>query len=507
MKRNKRILIALALCIAVLVALVLVLQLAPSGEQASSQASSEAAASLYDKKAADLKSLHVENSKGSYTVVPDKEATAKAASAVSAYQAGASGASSDATSSGEVGNVYFKVEGMEGLPVDSATVDSVAKSGYGLQANKTIGATESLADFGLAKPQATVTANYQDGSTQTLLVGSATPMDETLYYVKLRDGNTVYTASIAPALLSGKAALLSTTVTSVGGATASTASSTASGTVTAESSPFGSITYQDQGGSPVKIVKNKNAWLVNAVPGDNDAVGAISTALASIRADSVEALDPDAAKLQEMGLDKPLSTLTYTATDTGTDTLLVGKAKGSSYYLMRKGGRVAYLVPGSSLTWMGKGSFELREKNLVTEDGTLMNSMTFVGEGKRYEFTMARTRKPVSGSEATSSGTPTAADYNYTAALNGKALSGYAAYGNMYSKFMDVQLVEDSGAKPSGTPLWTVRYTDFDKTLDKELAFYASGNRRYLVTMNGNTLGLVEKSSFDEIVQMVKTAK
>ena len=79
MKRTKRTLIALVVVAVVLVAAVLVLVLpdqVSGGEEAAS--SSSTGSTLYEYASEDLESLAVTNENGTFTIVPDAEATAEA---------------------------------------------------------------------------------------------------------------------------------------------------------------------------------------------------------------------------------------------------------------------------------------------------------------------------------------------------------------------------------------------------------------------------------------------
>ena len=181
MKHPKRTLIALLICVVGLVAVLLGLHFAPTGGSSSSSESDLQTTSLYSHKDSDLISMTVKNAAGTYTIVPDKEATAKAASqaAASASAAAASvpSASSSSASSAAQTKTVFKINELSGLTTNSETIGTAAQDGYSLSALKTIGSVESLADYGLKDPAATFTSTFSDGSKVTVLIGNETPLD------------------------------------------------------------------------------------------------------------------------------------------------------------------------------------------------------------------------------------------------------------------------------------------------------------------------------------------
>ena len=133
-----------------------------SSEGAASQQQSE---KILEKDPGDITSVLVENQEGSYTIVPD--------------------------------DTSFIVKGYEGLSVNSSAIATAARMMGTLTALRNFGEADDLAQYGLDKPQATLTAKYKDGSTQKLLVGNLLPGSSGNYYVMLEGSKKVYSASIS----------------------------------------------------------------------------------------------------------------------------------------------------------------------------------------------------------------------------------------------------------------------------------------------------------------------
>ena len=513
MKHPKRTLIALLICVVGLVAVLLGLHFAPTGGSSSSSESDLQTTSLYSHKDSDLISMTVKNAAGTYTIVPDKEATAKAASqaAASASAAAASvpSASSSSASSAAQTKTVFKINELSGLTTNSETIGTAAQDGYSLSALKTIGSAESLADYGLKDPAATFTSTFSDGSKVTVLIGNETPLDTSARYVKLEGKETIYAATIAENLTKGISSYISTQVTSI--PTVSSAPSTASGTA-ATAASFTKIDIRNAGGS-FGLARSGSNWLVNSRPADSTKVETLTSALSSISASSVEALDPTADQLKKYGLSSPASELTYTSAS-GTGTILIGSLKaadtsstassesdnGTYYYVMLKGGRMVYLVSSNGMPWLTEKAFDMQRMTLVTSAQTQIAGVSLQGSGADYQMVVSRAKNESSSTEDVPS-------YTYTTQLNGKKLSDEKTFAAFYSKITSMKILEDSTDTPSGSPAYTLTLNGFDGEARQIYQFYKASERRYLVTANGVACGLVNSTDVDALLTAAKAVK
>ncbi|MCH3973030.1 MAG: DUF4340 domain-containing protein [Oscillospiraceae bacterium] len=504
MKHPKRTLIVLLVCVAGLAGALAWLHFSPSSStSSSSSSSSESTVSLYSYKDSDLASMTVKNSTGTYTFVPDAAATAKAASesAASAKAAAASAGSSAASSaaSSASAKTVFKIQELSGVSTSADTVSTAVQDGYSLSAIKNIGtAASSLAAYGLENPTITITSTFKSGKTITLLVGNETPLDTSARYVKLKDSDSVYAASISDTLLKGLPAYLSTQVTSISAPASSSTSSDSS--TSSESSAvamaFSKIDVKNQNGS-FSLVRSGSSWSVNNRPADGDKVEILASAASAVSASSAVALDPTAAQLKTYGLTNPACTLSYTSTS-GSGTLLIGGQESSGgYYVMMKGGRVAYLVESSSLSWLTQKAFDLQRTTILENTQTEIAGVTLKSSSASYNLVITRAKNASSSTEDNTA-------YTYTVQANGKKISGETAYSTFFTKAAALKVLEDSTAKPTGTPAWTLTLTGFDSKVHHTYQFYTSGDRRYLVTADGTTLGLVSSSDVDALATAAK---
>lgn len=499
MKRNKRTLIVLAVVVIVLVAAILALLLPDqlSGDTASSSVSSSTTSTLYEYASKDLKSLQVKNKSGSFTIVPDAEATAKAES-----EAAASAASSASSAATTTVDTVFKVQELEGLPLNTSAVASAAKDGYVFATVKTVTTAEDdqLENYGLTDSTATAkwTSTFTNGTTKTLLVGSQTPLDSTSYYVREEGSNTVYAANVDSSLLGSVTGLVSNNVTNYQAPDddAGTGASTAS-------SPFQQIAITNQQGSFTLSRSGKGAdWSVDGQPASGDAVSTLSSGLAALTADSVAAIHPDSAALTKYGFNAPAAKASLKLLDGSSQTLLIGGTDSDGkYYAMLQGGQVVYLLPSSGLSWLTQSAIDLRDLKILSNEVTDIASFQITGS-KSYDFEVTR-------KEDTASSTEDNKSYTYSATVNGKAVSDYSTYETFFTAASNLQILEAAGAndKPSGTPAQTITLTGYDKSVHHVYQFYTSGNRRYLVVADGKVFGLMNVSDFDALLESATTVK
>lgn len=516
MKHAKRIFVVLLLCVAGLAAILLALH-STSSKTSSSSGSSLQTTSLYNHKDSDLVRMTVKNTVDTYTIVPDREATAEAASEAAASAKAASSsasAGSRSTSSAAAAKTVFKVQELSGVAANADAISTAAQDGYNLSALKNIGAAETLSDYGLQNPEATVTSTFTDGTKIVLQIGKPTPLDSSARYIKLAGNSSIYTATIADALLKGKDAYVSTQVLTISG-TSSNSSSAAE--------VFRKINIQNQTGTADLTCSGTN-WFVNGRPADNDAINTLTSSISSVSGSSVEAMNPTAAQLKQFGLASPSAKLTYTAT-TGTGTLLVGSQKivstssesdnqdssdssedeesnrsETEYSVMLQGGRAIYLVSSSNLPWLTQKAFDFQRKELLVNTQTDIANVLLQGDGLNCNMAVTRTKNENSSTEDVPS-------YNYATALNGKKITKEDTFSQFFTQATNLKILENSSVKPSGTPEVTLTLTGFDAKVHHVYQFYKSSDRRCLATADGVTCGLINRSDLQALLTAAKAVK
>lgn len=472
MRSNVRNLIIVAVCAAVLGGALLALKLTGNGETASSDASSAAGIELVSKKSEDVVSMNVANGKGSYTLVPIAKAPAAASSSA---PSGSSSASSGAESP------TYTVKELSGLPINTSATGSVVENGFSLAASKNLGAVSSLGEFGLEDPQATVKVSFRDGSSFDYRIGKVSATDSSAYYMCGVDSDNVYIVTIDPGLLEDAKYFVSKEILAITNPSGENVFSKI--TLSGANYPK-PVTLSSQGDS-LKITEPA------AYEPDSSAVSAAESALSSLTAESVEAVNPDAAALTKYGFDNPSAVASFTVNGKSY-TLRAGGISGENYFVMLDGVDVVYTAAKSGAdVWVSKGLFGLRSKEVLMPNIQTVKSMTVTAGGTQNVLNVTRTKD-----EKQSTKDNTVYTYKLTG-NGGKALDYDKNYKNFYEHVIGITLLEDAQEKPGAAPGLTVKYEYFDGASADTVEFLKSGDRRYTAVLNGQVLGIVTQDDID----------
>lgn len=474
MKSGTRNLIVVAASIAVLGGAVAALTLTGQGTGSSASSSASSSIELISKKSSDVSSMTVKNQNGSYKLVPQVVPASSTSTVSSGTSSGTSSSSTTTT---------YMVEGLSGLPVDTDLTSSVFQNGYSLVASQDLGKVDKLDEFGLKNPKATVVVSFKDGSSVTYLIGNESAADSTAYYMCTKDSSRVYVVSVDSGLFESKNYFIKKEILSI---------SSSSGT-----NDFTSIVLSGKNYAQSIAFATSGSELVMTSPvkasTDQTNLSSLETALTSVTAASVEAVNPDAAALKKYGLDNPSAVASFTV-NKGSYKILAGAKTGDNYYVMLDKGHVVYQVAADSIDAWVKGSvFTLRSKLVFLPSITAVKSVVFMKGSNSSVVNITRTKDEKTSTEDTTA-------YTYTVkGTSGKKLDYDKAYQPFYAKLIAVELLEASSAKPSGSPVYTLEYRYFDKSGTDTVQFYSAGDRRYLAVVNGQTVGIVTSSDVDAV--------
>ena len=483
MKSGTRNLIVVAAAIVVLGGVVAVLQLTDKDEESSSSAETSSAIQLVSKSSEDVVSMKVTNDNGGYTLVPEKKAeTSSSADSGSA----SSGTGEDETK--------YTLEGLEDLPINTSATSVVMEDGFSLVANRDLGTVNSLSDYGLDDPQAAVDVTFKDGSSYHYKIGKASATDSSAYYMCGADSSNVYIVSLSSGLFEGETYFIDKNLTSIGTTDSSGNSGAASLftkiELTGKNYPEDVVFTMDEDEmsitSPERYSVNSNT-LSNA-----------ETALASLTADTVEAIHPDADALKKYGLDQPTAVVNFTAGDT-TYKIVAGAKSDGNYYVMFNNVNVVYGIEASKVSaWVDKSLFAFRSKLIYLPNIVTVNSFTVTVGDTANVLKVSRT-------EDTSSSTEDNKVYTYTLTGNdGKSLDYEDNYKNFYQTAIGVQILEPADSIPDGKPELTYEYRYFDSGTVDTIQFIKSADRRYTVVFNGKPFGIVTQNDIDAVEKNIR---
>lgn len=309
------------------------------------------------------------------------------------------------------------VKGYEDVPMNAINMGDLALLLTKFTALDDIGEVENLADFGLDKPQLTVTVNYSDDTQMIWEIGDLAP-DQTGCYLREKDSKHVYILSTENVAILMQRALdyVSTTVfsepdietTSEGTSEVVLRKMTLSGAVrNGEDFSFRLVTSEDSDAYIYYTYIITEPFLKGA----NSSYDTQLEAFTSLGAYTVLAVNPTDEDLKNYGFDDPYSVLNFTlaqrttisgATEDGNTvsttthkdlvehTLYITKADSDYYYVMVDDNPIIYLVPVSDIPFAAMQYDDFADTLLFLEDITQMETFHVnVADGKETVFELS----------------------------------------------------------------------------------------------------------------------
>ena len=486
MKKNTKYLILALVCVAVLGVAVAVLTLTGGEETdtaSSAAASSASTVTLLDKTAEDLASVTITNESGSYTVKAHAETVVASASS---EEDASSGEESEAEP--EVEMVY-EIDELSGLALDTSAVSSVARAGYSLTAQRSIGTVDDLTDFGLVDPAVTVEVVYQDGSAFSYKVGGE---NSGYYYVMVDGSDEVYLASVSSGIFNSCYTLADLTLLDLEiGEDTSSAASIAQSVGTYSDAAIIDTLHLSGAAFEREVTLEYDATIgyLMTEPRQADAnstkAADIALALTSLAADSLVLPHPEEADLAEYGLAEPDAVCAFTSN--GEDYVLTVSAADNdgNRYITRSGIDAIFQIANDKVTaWADADPFYLQSTLTLLPNIVDVRTMTLNMNGKEYVFTIDRT---VDEEESTEDQTA----YTYSVSnADGLVLDYEESFKHFYLAFISITVSEDTWDMPTGTPDFSCTYTYQDEEGSDTIEYYKVSDRRYAIVENGQLMGL-----------------
>jgi hypothetical protein len=471
MKSGTKNLLIVAACIVVLggITAALVLTDNKKGDDVSPSASA-AEIGLVTKTKVDIVSMSVKNQKGSYNIVPKKQSTPSAAS----------GSSED--------NIEFEIKELKGIPSNKTAIDQVVQNGYSLFATKNIGTMKNLDEFGLKNPSAQVNVTFKDGSTYNYYIGNSSPSDTTAYYMCGEKSNNVYIVSIDAGLLENINYFVNKDILFV--------------TNGAGENDFTKITLSGKNyPKPVTLQNQNNMMILTSpyrAPVNEEKLEQLKTMLSNIIAENVEAVNVPADKLKTYGFETPTAQVDFNLNKTDY-TLKVGNKKEDNYYVMLNGVNVVYEVKPENINEIvSSNAFSFRNKNVLANDIESVKSVVVKIGNETSTFTVNRKKDETKSTEDNTV-------YIYSVDMSGKNIDYETKYKNFYNKATEIQLLEPTETKPTGTPVLSLEYAYFDRNDKDTVLYYKTGDRRYTAVLNGSVCGIVTSDNVERLIDAKKS--
>lgn len=272
------------------------------GEASSPAASEEPRETLVQMEEEDLASILVENSQGSFEIVPvPPEETGEAESGVA-----------------EAAYTYT-IKGLESYSLDKARLQNAAGGVLSLTANRSLGEQEDLAQYGLEDGQAgKVTVNRKNGEPLVLSLGITSQSGTTGQYI-LQDGKVYMVPALSDVFAGTALDCVSREVYSIADWTMDGIDENGEATVDTMPDTLFSLEITGESFSqPISleyVEKSRlNGYLLTSpvvAESGTAACDDLVSALKSLSADTVEAVDVQEGDLAGFGLDKPAARVSF----------------------------------------------------------------------------------------------------------------------------------------------------------------------------------------------------
>jgi hypothetical protein len=149
------------------------------------------------------------------------------------------------------------------------------------------------------------------------------------------------------------------------------------------------IVLAKPGSDPIELAKLADSWTIvkpTPMPADQDAVGMLTSTLATLNADRL--IDEHPASLNEFGLTNPPVEIDVTMKGGKTTKLLLGSdtPAGTGTYVKLAGDPKVYTLPTYTKAGFDKTVNDLRDKRLLTFNQDKLTAVAVTGKGPTFEF-------------------------------------------------------------------------------------------------------------------------
>lgn len=474
MKKNlKYILILLIVLVVLGVAAAVLLLPQDGGEETSSlPVSSEVAENekITNHETADVKAVAVENTAGSFVMVPDGE--------------------------------EFTIEGYEDFPVNRSSVRSTVDALARLQIAKELGERADLSDFGLSGDECVnVELRYKDGTSDKLVLG-ATPGETAGRYV-LKDGKVYVGLGVSDYLYGNGFEYFSSQLYSIPNRTEQTTDD--EGNTTSKEAE--DILYHlklsgTQFPEPIEINYDKKAvslYLISEpvmAESGNAAMTAVMDDLKALtQADRVVYAGPSEEILEQYGLKEPAAVAEFAMNSSEGHIVSVSAATSDGLrYLMLDDNNMIYQVHDSAVSsWAASDLMKLRQGYIWLANIMQVQHLTINVDGDiLYAFDTTRELNEDRSTEQNPY-------YDLTIKNAAGQTLDLPTYRSFYQDMLAIAVMNTERTEPIGEPAWEIVYQYFDGRVDR-VTFYPFGDDRYIAQLNGEFNGIVRKSDADKIV-------
>lgn len=389
----------------------------------------------------------------------------------------------------------YTIKGYEDYDMQGGMADTIASSAANLEFIKVVTLKkEDAADFGCDKPRATANVTYADGTKSVIMLGNDAPQGAGTY-VKFGDSDTIYLVetSKVSAFDYGLTDLMNKSINQP----VSNSDNAKPSSITLSGSNFS---------KSIELVPNTNnkvnASYVMTAPVERYAnekeSSLVEGAIRGITSDGVKLVDPSSEQLSNAGLSSPYAEIKAVYPDT-TVNLIASKPDGDgNVNVMEKGGKLVYTISADKLPWITTSYEALANEYVLYPRMVALSNMSVDDGSKTYDFKLSS--KEV---ESTDEDGNTTTSSTTTVQYGDKEIE-IGDFSGFFQKVALLELADASDDSVSGSPILTVTYTYSEDGSTDKVEFYSAGDGYCMATLNGKTLGKVNKGSVNSIVTDVE---
>lgn len=422
----------------------------------------DGAGTLLQYATADIKKIDVENESGTFTVVshtPEGEAT------------------------------VYTIEGFEDYDLQSGVADEIATHSATIEFERVIKVNADLADYGLDHPRATVTIQYNDGTSAVLRVGSEAA-GEAGTYMSFGTSDTVYlvkSENVEDFLYSIND-FISLTITEPNEDTENAEFSTLTISGTHFDEPITLEPNTDEALESSYLMISPIDTIANAIE-----AGDIAGNVRGLYAESVVCVNPSDAQLGSYGLGKPYATVKASYPDADITLHASAPDDNGVVYLYNPDTNVIYTIQLAAVCWTKTSVDLLMPENPLPAKLRYVDNIGFSDSSSDYSIDVKTVVEEVTDDDGNEQ-----ESYTSTATCDGKELKTDDF--NVF--FQNLTAIKNQGkAEGSGnSPVMSVKLTYTTDRSPDTLKVYTSDATNYILELNGSVIGTASKSYIDKLI-------
>lgn len=482
MKKTVKYTIIMLAILAVLGAAAFLLLQAPpatQGDDTSSlpAASSTPSQSLLDRDIGQVKAIEVENSQGSFTLVP--------------VSGGAAGED-------------FTLEGYQERDISNSQISATAHTLLSLLYSKDLGQREDLDAFGLGSDAPQVSIRYTDGQTDTLFMGDTAP-ESVGHYVR-KDGKVYIVSSVPQQVYGSKFDYFNTSIYTVPDRVEVTEDENGSSSETTALDILYSLRLSGENfPEPVEVTYTSSTisgYLMTSpvtVETGNAAFEELMTSLKTLTAGKVVEAGITEALLEEYGLQEPEAAVEFDMNDSKHSLAVSKKDADGNRYLIADDTDLIYQVSNSLVEkWAETSITTLRMSYIWIPNIKNVEKLTLTLDGDQvHQYHITRTKDEEKSTED---------NIQYILDITdagGQTVDYEEAYQPFYQKLISLAVFMQDRVDYSGTPAIKVEYEYFGGGKDQVEFYKMQDQNRYAAVLNGGFNGQVRGSEVSALLELV----